>query len=114
MATVHAGGGQDQSQARAMQRALWPATLGYWMDKMMTPVFGDDAVEATRDFFTRYVSGRGALPALRIGGQPYGVLPDHRVLADRLADRAGSAAARRFLSGLHALATAGRARTGRR
>ena len=58
-----------------MQRALWPATLGYWMDKMMTPVFGDDVVEATRDFFTRYVSGRGALPALRIGGQPYGVLP---------------------------------------
>ena len=42
LTTVHAAGGQDQMQARAMQRALWPATLGYWMDKMMTPVFGDD------------------------------------------------------------------------
>jgi len=72
---VHASGGQDQMQARAMQRALWPATLGYWMDKMMTPVFGDEVVVATRWFCTRYVSGRGPVPALRIGGQPYGILP---------------------------------------
>ena len=85
LTTVHASGGQDQMQARAMQRALWPATLGYWMDKMMTPVFGDDTVAATRWFFTSYVSGRGPVPAIRIGGQPYGILPDHRVLPDRLA-----------------------------
>jgi hypothetical protein len=75
LSTVHASGGQDQMQARAMQRALWPATLGYWLDKMMTPVFGDDAVAAARWFCTRYVSGRGPVPALRIGGQPYGILP---------------------------------------
>src|SRR5258708_21596745 len=75
MQTVHASGGQDQMRARAMQRALWPATLGYWMDKMMTPVFGDDTIEATRQFVTRYVSGRGPLPAIRIGRQAYGVLP---------------------------------------
>jgi len=75
MATVHASGGKDQMLARAMQRALWPATLGYWMDKMMTPVFGDDVIEATRQYVTRYVSGCGPLPAIRIGGQAYGVLP---------------------------------------
>jgi hypothetical protein len=75
LGTVHGAGGQDQMQARAMQRALWPATLGYWMDKMLTPVFGDDTVAQTRSFFTSYVSGRGAAPALRIGGQPYGILP---------------------------------------
>ena len=75
MATVHASDGMDQMVARAMQRALWPATLGYWMDKMMTPVFGDEVIEATRQYVTRYVSGRGALPAIRIGGQAYGVLP---------------------------------------
>lgn len=75
VATVHASDGKDQMLARAMQRALWPATLGYWMDKMMTPVFGDDTIEATRQYVTRYVSGRGALPAIRIGGQAYGVLP---------------------------------------
>jgi hypothetical protein len=74
-ATVHGSGGADQLRARAMQRALWPSTLGYWMDKMLAPVFDDDVVESTRSFFTQYVSGRGAAPAIRIGGQPYGILP---------------------------------------
>src|SRR5262249_17426643 len=72
---VHGADGKDQMQARAMQCALWPATLGYWMDKMLTPVFTDAAVENTRWFFTTYVTGRGAIPAIRIGGQPYGILP---------------------------------------
>jgi hypothetical protein len=73
--TVHASDGADQTDAQAMQRVMWPATLGYWMDKLLAPVFGDDAVENTRWFFTTYVRGRGAVPALRIGGQPYGILP---------------------------------------
>ena len=34
---IHASGGQDQMRTRAMQRALWPATVGYWMDKLLTP-----------------------------------------------------------------------------
>ena len=73
--SVHGSGGDDQIQARAMQCALWPATLGYWMDKLLTPVFSDDTVANTRWFFTNYVSGRGQVPAIRIGGQPYGILP---------------------------------------
>lgn len=73
-AAVHGAGGADQQQARAMQRALWPATLGYWMDKMLAPVFDDGAVDDTRWFFTQYVSGRGAVPAIRIASQPYGIL----------------------------------------
>jgi hypothetical protein len=111
IAAVHASDGQDQMQARAMQRALWPATLGYWMDKMMTPVFGDDAVAATREFFTRYVSGRGPVPAVRIGGQPYGVLPT--TAFSRIGWLGGPPGLQRpavvgvdFLSQLQALATA--------
>ncbi|MGN6274765.1 MAG: hypothetical protein ACTHNP_02395 [Solirubrobacterales bacterium] len=72
---IHGAGGLDQQRARAMQRALWPATLGYWMDKMLTPVFGDETVAETRAFFTGWVSGRGPVPAVQIGGQAYGVLP---------------------------------------
>jgi len=72
---VHAAGGKDQMRARAMQRALWPATIGYWMDKLLAPVFSDEAIASTRWYFTRYVSGRGGVPAIRIGGQPYGILP---------------------------------------
>jgi hypothetical protein len=65
----------DRVEAQAMQTALWPATIGYLMDTLLAPVFSDEAVEGTREFFTRQVSGRGPLPALRIGAQPYGVQP---------------------------------------
>jgi hypothetical protein len=66
--------GTDQAEARAMNAALWPGTLGYWMDALMTEAFPEEMVEHARHFFTRYVSGRGAVPALRIGRQPYGIL----------------------------------------
>ena len=66
---------QDQAQARAMNLALWPATLGYFMDRMMAPVFTDNTIDQTRNFFTRFVSGRGPIPAIRVGSQPYGILP---------------------------------------
>ncbi len=69
------GGGTDQGEARAMQIALWPGTLGYMMKTVLAPVFSDQEIAHTRSFFTRYVSGRGPLPALRIGAQPYGILP---------------------------------------
>lgn len=68
-------GGRDQLEARAMNFALWPGTLGYMMRTMMAPVFADADVDATRSFFARYVSGRGAIPAVRVGSQPYGILP---------------------------------------
>ena len=66
--------GSDQAEARAMNAALWPATLGYWMNTQMRPVFSDDTIARTRQYFLNRVSGRGSLPALRIGHQPYGVL----------------------------------------
>ncbi|HEX7571839.1 MAG TPA: hypothetical protein VF514_01995, partial [Bacteroidota bacterium] len=69
------GGGTDQVEARAMQIALWPGTLGYMMKTLLAPVFPNAEIDATRSFFTRYVSGRGPLPVLRIGTQPYGILP---------------------------------------
>ena len=81
VAGVHGSDGMDQMQARAMQTGLWPATLGYWMDTLFTPnpgttsIFADAVIEDTRTFFTSFVSGRGPLPAIRIGGQPYGILP---------------------------------------
>ncbi|MBV9495847.1 MAG: hypothetical protein JOZ54_16485, partial [Acidobacteria bacterium] len=67
--------GRDQADARAMNAALWPATMGYWMHTMMSPIFDDATTASTREFFTNFVLGRGALPAVRIGNQPYGILP---------------------------------------
>jgi hypothetical protein len=68
-------GGTDQRDARAANLALWPATWGYYLQTMLRPLLGQAAIDQTRDFFTRYVSGRGPVPSIRIGRQPYGVLP---------------------------------------
>ena len=64
----------DMLEAAAMNTALFPATLGYWLRNWMAPVVTDSAARLTRDFFTGHVSGRGPLPAIRVGNQPYGVL----------------------------------------
>jgi hypothetical protein len=72
---VPGAGGRDQLEARAINVALWPATLGYALEEMLTPLVDPEDTAATRQFFTRYVSGRGPLPAIRVGKQPYGVLP---------------------------------------
>jgi hypothetical protein len=74
-ANTHHAGSTDQLTARAMNAALWPATLGYWMESMMAPAFTADVVEQTREFFNRHVIAGGACPAIRIGSQPYGILP---------------------------------------
>ncbi len=72
---VQHASGADFAEARALNRALWPATLGYAMETMLHPVFSARQVDATRWFYTHFVTGRGFLPCIRIGDQPYGVLP---------------------------------------
>ena len=66
---------KDQCEARAMNTALWNATIGYFMESMLTPLFNDKQRELTRWFLINHVSGRGRVPAIRVGNQPYGILP---------------------------------------
>lgn len=64
----------DYLQAVMMNQALYPATLGYFFESMLHPVLSEDDRAALRHFFVHHVTGRGPLPALRVGHQPYGVL----------------------------------------
>ncbi|MCB0705592.1 MAG: hypothetical protein KDC34_09800 [Saprospiraceae bacterium] len=64
----------DQLEAKAMNQAMWPATLGYFMESMLNGVFEESAIQQTRSFFNRFVNGRGGIPAIRVGNQPYGIL----------------------------------------
>ena len=68
------GTGRDQADARAMQTLLWPATGGYFLEQLLN-VFPDAAVEAARRHFLDFARAQGPLPSLRVGRQPYGVLP---------------------------------------
>jgi hypothetical protein len=67
--------GLDQCDVRAMNQALWPGTLGYFLEEMMDPFFTKEDISYTKDFFVNYVKGRGTIPAIRKGKQPYGILP---------------------------------------
>ncbi len=71
--------GREQIAQRRMNRALWPATWGYYLEQMLYGVFSDADADASvrwgREHFVDHVRAGGPLPSLRIGKQPYGLLP---------------------------------------
>ncbi|WP_405057102.1 hypothetical protein OG474_30745 [Kribbella sp. NBC_01505] len=67
--------GTDQREARAANTVLWPATWGNFLQTTLYPIVPASVVEDTRDFFQHHVSGRGPIPAFKVGRQPYGILP---------------------------------------
>lgn len=82
------GDRHDGAEAIAMKRALWAGTLGYYAQQMLAPNLepaidpagndphlSDRLIEHARFIFTNFVFGRGPLPAIRAGDQPYGILP---------------------------------------
>ena len=65
----------EQASAAAMNRALFPATWGYFLETMMAPIVSMNTVDATYEYFATNVRARGHFPAFRIGNVPYGLLP---------------------------------------
>jgi|APLak6261663543_1056040.scaffolds.fasta_scaffold00221_6 hypothetical protein len=72
---------KEQLDARNMNTALWQATWGYFLLQMLgvgeiseSPLTDED-ITWIRSHFIDYVRASGPLPAIRIGKQPYGVLP---------------------------------------
>lgn len=64
----------EQSGARAMADALWPATLGYFFDQLLEVDDEQQSVDALRSYFVDHVRARGHFPAFRVGRSPYGLL----------------------------------------
>ncbi|TQM63847.1 hypothetical protein [Humibacillus xanthopallidus] len=73
------GGSADAARAADMRRALWPGTLGYAMRHLLDVPTGGVSAAAqepgVRRHFVDWVCADGPLPGLRIGRQPYAVLP---------------------------------------
>lgn len=74
----------DQRTALHMMNALWRGTFGHYLFELWNPDFSDDDSKRflkTRDLYhtrwyaVRYLRPSGALPLLRVGKQPYGILP---------------------------------------
>lgn len=65
---------QEIGWSRAMNHLLYPGTLGYYQEQMLTPLFENTDPDQFRDFFMQHVMGRGNLPVFRIDNQPYGII----------------------------------------
>jgi hypothetical protein len=90
---VEGAAGRDDSEAFHMARALWPATWGAYFNLVLRraalpavaravrqsaiAAHGSfaEAVAAIREHFLTYVRARGPYATLRVGRNPYGVLP---------------------------------------
>ena len=70
----YSAGSYDYHEAQAMNTALFPATVGYFTELVLGNPFGAHQAEF-RDWFNQFVTGRGPLPVLKRGNQPYAVLP---------------------------------------
>lgn len=75
----HASDG-EQPWAQAMITALWNTTWEVIFAKLTNPATPGASLSAAqreqlRSHATSYVRGRGPIPALRIGKQPYGLIP---------------------------------------
>ena len=80
LAAVPGAGRTDQQHQRDMNAALWATTWGGFLETLLDEQTGEDGiprrvVRAVRSLFVDNVRAGGPLPALRIGRQPYGVLP---------------------------------------
>lgn len=82
LAPLEGAADAEQRRARAFNTALWGTTWGDAIEHL-TPAgrangdkrLDSPSLEAVRDHWVQYVRGRGPLPVLRLGRQPYGILP---------------------------------------
>lgn len=70
------GGGQSGvALERDLATALWPGTWGYYLTQMLRLDEWDTGAAGYRRWVLDRVRGGGPLPTVRVGRQPYGVLP---------------------------------------
>jgi hypothetical protein len=67
-------GATDIADALAMNRALWSATIGTYLQKLIGDRIPAAVQSEIERYFLTYVTGRSLLPAIRVGTEPYGVL----------------------------------------
>lgn len=75
LAAAPGASGRHHQWSTALVDALWEATGGYYASELLDPL-GDDALTAAlRVHAAAHLHASGPLPAVRVGPQPYGVLP---------------------------------------
>ena len=68
----------EQALAGNLNSALWAPSWGEYLTRLEdqgVPGVTDGQRESARDLFRDHVRGRGVAPTIRVGAQPYGVVP---------------------------------------
>ncbi len=73
LGSLAAAGVADDAVAQAMHTVLWPVSWGYWLPQFAG--LGLTETDWVQDHARRFVRPGGPLPTLRVGRQPYGLLP---------------------------------------
>lgn len=89
LAVTPGAGGRHHQVAAALLDALWEATGGYFASEMADPQISDAVAGHVRLHAATSLFASGPLPLVRVGPQPYGVLP---VAPRRLAPHIGRGA----------------------
>jgi len=66
---------RGEVDAQAMLVALWPGTIGYFLKQMLAESVDEEEAIDLRAHAINWVRGRGPFAPLRVGRNPYGVLP---------------------------------------
>ncbi len=75
---VKGSGRFSRRDAKAMNTTLWQATLAPYLEEFFNNSLEENFLEALdwlREFFIENIMGRGPLPTIRVGKQPYGIMP---------------------------------------
>ena len=64
----------ESFEALAMNKAIYPSTIGNFVEVLADPVLAKSAHPKLRDFFNNHVCASGHVPCIRVGDQPYGTL----------------------------------------
>jgi hypothetical protein len=74
LAHVRGSGGLGTTEALVVNRALYPGTLGHALEELVGALMPAVERDRLQEFVVGNVTGRGLLPAFRMGDEPYGVL----------------------------------------
>ena len=72
---IAGAGDTADAYAKEMRTALWPVTGDYLLRYLLPDIVSEANLKKLARHFISYVWGSGPLPAIRVGEQPYGILP---------------------------------------
>ena len=75
LVAIPGSGAREHDVASHLANVLWESTLGAYVTDFLNPLFPDALAKDLRDHVRQCVFAGGPYTAIRIGKQPYGILP---------------------------------------